>query len=251
MTTDTVVPRRDRLRTATEAEIRATARRLLVAEHGQSPTLRGIAREMGMTAPGLYRYYASLDELLLALCDDLFGEVHATVTAALEAHADDVGARMLGAVRAFRGWALGHPAEFALMFRTGDGRWADGTDGCEQSRRFAALFLELFVGLWDTRPFPLPELHGPVSATCGQLATFARAAGVDLPEGALWVFANSWVRLYGVVCMEALGHLRFMFSDVEPYFEAELEQVARTLGVAWTSPDAGRTAHAASETMAP
>ncbi|WP_258726207.1 TetR/AcrR family transcriptional regulator [Cellulomonas sp. NS3] len=240
-TTETVVPRRDRLRAATEAEIRATARRLLVAEKGQPPTLRGIAREMGMTAPGLYRYYASLDDLLLALCDDLFGEVHGVVTSALEEHGDDLGARMLAAVRAFRGWALAHPAEFGLMFRSGDGLWADGEDGCEQSRRFAALFLELFVGLWAARPFPLPELHGGVAASCGQLATFARTAGVDLPEPALWVFANGWVRLYGVVCMEALGHLRFMFSDVEPYFEAELEQVARTIGVTYAPPvPAGR-----------
>jgi AcrR family transcriptional regulator len=235
-TTDAVVPRRDRLRTATEAEIRATARRLLVAERGQSPTLRGIAREMGMTAPGLYRYYASLDDLLLALCGDLFGEVHEVVTAALTAHGDDLGARVLGAVRAFRGWAVAHPAEFGLMFRSSDGLWAEQDDGCEQSRRFATLFLGLFVALWDADPFPLPEVHGAVAASCGQLAAFATRSGVDLPEPALWVFANSWVRLYGVVCMEALGHLRFMFSDVGPYFEAELEQVAHGLGLEYVPP---------------
>jgi AcrR family transcriptional regulator len=239
-TTETVVPRRDRLRAATEAEIRATARRLLVAEPGQPPTLRGIAREMGMTAPGLYRYYASLDDLLLALCDDLFGEVHGVVTSALDAHGDDLGDRMLAAVRAFRGWALANPAEFGLMFRSGDGLWADADDGCEQSRRFAGLFLELFVGLWDVRPFALPEMRGGVAESCGQLATFARSAGVDLPAPALWVFANSWVRLYGVVCMEALGHLRFMFSDAGPYFEAELEQVAHTIGIAYVPPAGDR-----------
>src|SRR4051812_45420197 len=47
--------RRDRARVETVQEIKDTARRVLV-EHGPDGlALRAIAREMGMTAPGLYR----------------------------------------------------------------------------------------------------------------------------------------------------------------------------------------------------
>ncbi len=49
------VSRRDRLRAATTEEIIQTARRLLVASGPDAMSLRDIAREMGMTAPGLYR----------------------------------------------------------------------------------------------------------------------------------------------------------------------------------------------------
>ena len=36
------------------------------------------------------------------------------------------------------------------------------------------------------------------------------------------VFLSCWIRLYGLVCMEVFGHLRFALDDAEPVFEAEL-----------------------------
>ena len=60
--------RRDRLRAATSEEIIQTARRLLVQSGPEAVTLRAIAREMGMTVPGLYRYFDSHDELLRHVC---------------------------------------------------------------------------------------------------------------------------------------------------------------------------------------
>ncbi|HXB48826.1 MAG TPA: helix-turn-helix domain-containing protein, partial [Streptosporangiaceae bacterium] len=49
--------RRDRVRAATTQEIIQTARRLLVQQGPDAVSLRAIAREMGMTAPALYRYF--------------------------------------------------------------------------------------------------------------------------------------------------------------------------------------------------
>jgi AcrR family transcriptional regulator len=75
--------RRDRLRAATKDEIIATARRLLVRDGPESVTLRAIAREMGMTAPGLYRYYASHEELIRHLVAGIFTELAADIDAAI------------------------------------------------------------------------------------------------------------------------------------------------------------------------
>ena len=58
--------RRDRVRAATTQEILQTARKLLVEDGPAAISLRAIAREMGMTAPALYRYFGSHDELLEA-----------------------------------------------------------------------------------------------------------------------------------------------------------------------------------------
>ena len=55
--------RRERVRAATVDEIKAVALRLLVEEGPEAMTLRAIAREMGMTAPGLYRYFPSHEDL--------------------------------------------------------------------------------------------------------------------------------------------------------------------------------------------
>lgn len=53
---DSPLSRRERARAATAEELVSTARRLLVAHGPAAVILRAIAREMGMTAPGLYRY---------------------------------------------------------------------------------------------------------------------------------------------------------------------------------------------------
>ena len=73
--------RRSRLRDATTAEIKATARRLLVADGPDSLTLRAIAREMGMTAPALYRYFGSHEEIVGGLCLDVLAEITTTLEA--------------------------------------------------------------------------------------------------------------------------------------------------------------------------
>jgi len=64
--------RRDRLRAATSEEIIQTARRLVVESGPEAMSLRAIAKEMGMTAPGLYRYFDSHDELLRHVCASIF-----------------------------------------------------------------------------------------------------------------------------------------------------------------------------------
>src|SRR6201982_4275518 len=84
---DAVQPpsRRDRLRAATIDEIIQTARQLLVKDGPEAVSLRAIAREMGMTAPGLYRYFGSHEELLRHLCAGLFTELGADIHRAIEA----------------------------------------------------------------------------------------------------------------------------------------------------------------------
>src|SRR6266487_3840205 len=78
--------RRDRVRAATSQEIVQTARRLLVEQGIAAVSLRAIAREMGMTAPALYRYYESHEELLRHLVAEIFTELadylHAEIRAA-------------------------------------------------------------------------------------------------------------------------------------------------------------------------
>ena len=77
--------RRDRMRAATVDEIIQTARRLLVESGPEAMSLRAIAREMGMTAPGLYRYFDSHEELLRHVCASIFTELVTDIHRAIEA----------------------------------------------------------------------------------------------------------------------------------------------------------------------
>ena len=113
----TRVPRRERVRQATVEEIKAVARAQMAAEGTAGVTLRAIAREMGMTAPALYRYFGSRDDLVTALVTDAYDALADVMEAAVEAagpggHAE----RVRAAFGAFRTWGLERPTEFALIF---------------------------------------------------------------------------------------------------------------------------------------
>lgn len=227
----TVTSRRDRLRAATLSEIIDTARRLLVAEGQHGVTLRAISREMGMTAPALYRYFDSLDKVIEQLSVTLFDECIAHVQAEV-AKQPDVGTRLLVACREFRRWSLDHRAEFTLMFGSpADAPVQNPTQGAvyEAGMRFCAVYLTLFNELWLAHPFPAPADDDLPADLRAQLADFKAVSGTPLTLGALQVYLSHWIRLYGSVALEVFGHLGFALTDATSMFEVELRTVMLSL----------------------
>jgi AcrR family transcriptional regulator len=240
--------RRDRLRAATIEEIIQTARRLLVQSGPDAVSLRAIAREMGMTAPGLYRYFGSHEELLRHVCANIFTElgedIHQAIQAAVPPSSgsvppapDQVTAKltvkMVAACREFRRWALNHQPEFALLFGVplpglDDGRY-DIADECALA--FAGTFFTLFLELWSAVPFPVPAADQIDPGLRDQLSRYRDALGTDIPVGAVLTFLRCWTVLYGAVAMEVFGHLSFALEDPAPMFEITLGDLASLVGL--------------------
>lgn len=225
--------RRARMRDATIAEIKATARALLVRDGPEALTLRAIAREMGMSAPALYRYFDSHDDLVRALCEETLAEITVAVETARDAAPlDDPPGRLAAASRGFRTWALAHPREFQFTFATMSGHPPIGHEhdlenGGDLS--FGAVFLELFAELWARQPFPVPDETDLPPELVAQLREFSARIGDHLPLGVLMAYVSGWVRLYGAVTIEVFGHLGFALADPGPMFEAMLADMRRQL----------------------
>jgi AcrR family transcriptional regulator len=231
------VSRRDRVRAATTGEIKETARRILVAKGVESVSLRAIAGEMGMTAPALYRYFSSREDLIRNVCGDIFTEIATGIRAAAgraaEESGGDVTAKLIAACREFRHWALTHREEFGLLFGTPlpglEPLHNDKTDEC--AMEFAGSFIGLFLELWQRHPFPVPADGQIEPGLVAQLTRYVAALGVDLPNGAALVFLRCWVRLYGMVSLEVFGHLHFALDDAAPMFEITLAELAGLVGL--------------------
>ncbi|MGH3711954.1 MAG: TetR/AcrR family transcriptional regulator [Micromonosporaceae bacterium] len=238
--------RRERVRASTVGEIKQTARRLLVAEGPAAISLRAIAREMGMTAPALYRYFASHEALIAALCEELKLELLGELERARDAVPPDrLLDRLYAVQRAFRGWAIAHRAEFALVFASvrpaedgvpGTGDESKAAEAAQEAAqeaayRFGAVFLELVVEIWQRTRFPLPEPEVMPAALREQLERFATSVQPAAPVGLAYIYLTGWIRLYGMVALEVFGHLGFALTDVEPLFEAELSAFAATVGL--------------------
>jgi AcrR family transcriptional regulator len=226
------LPRRKRLREATRAEIVTVARRLLVESGPGAVSLRAIARDMGVTAPALYRYYASHEQLLTALIAGLYDELTAALESARDTlPADDVAGRLGATSLAFRRWALTNRAEFGLLFGAPMAGY-DAPAGGPTERadsRFGAVFLDLFTQLWQRRPYPVRADDELDPVLVAELRSWLPSDN-PMPLGAVEVFLRCWIRLYGAVAMEAFGHLRFATTDARPLFERELDGLTELLG---------------------
>jgi AcrR family transcriptional regulator len=238
--------RRDRVRAATTQEIIETARRLLVEQGIAAVSLRAIAREMGMTAPALYRYFTSHEELLRHVVASIFTEISDHVRAAVDAAGDAASAdldqagimaiKLIAACQEFRVWALQHVAEFSMIFGSPlpglemlHDVHMDPTIDC--GYQFGQVFLDLFGDLYRRRPFRIPADDDIQPALRDQLARYRQIVGSDLPLGALQTFLRCWVLLYGAVSLETFGHLRFALEDAAPMFELMLSDLAPMVGL--------------------
>jgi len=234
--------RRDRVRAATAGEIKQTARRILVAEGPEAVSLRAIAREMGMTAPALYRYFSSREDLVRHVCGDIFTEIATDVRAASARAAQesggDVTAKLIAACREFRHWALTHREEFGLLFGTPlpglEALHNDKIDECALD--FASSWITLFLELWQRHPFPVPADDQIEPGLLSQLARYIDGLGVDLPAGAALTFLRCWVHLYGMVSLEVFGHLHFALDDAAPMFEITLGELAGLVALDYPLP---------------
>ncbi|HEX8630995.1 MAG TPA: TetR/AcrR family transcriptional regulator [Catenuloplanes sp.] len=226
--------RRERLRTTTVAELKAAARRQLVTGGPAAVSLRAIARDLGMTAPAIYRYFASLDALIVALTVDFYAELRHTVEAARDRHPPDQPLRRLGEMaRGFRQWARQHPAEFALMFGspvpgvTDFDRLSGPVQ--EAGARFGAAFLDAFGELYARHRMPAPPAQLLDERFTARLGPYAEALGDRFPLPVVYVFLAGWTRLYGLVATEVFGHLQWAMTDAEPLFELELARIVDDL----------------------
>lgn len=227
------------MRAATQAEILGAARSRLVAGGVEQVTLRAIAAELGMTAPALYRYYDSREHLLEALIEVLYDELADVLFEARESQrGGTLKDRFVVTAAAFREWALKHRPEFGLLFgapipgvgiHIGGG--VDASGDHDRGARFAQVWFELFIELWQTNPVSVPADSDVDPRLAQQLGPFIEALPVPVPLGAIVLYLSCWVRLYGAVCTEAFGHLSFALSDGQPLFDELCMDLANRLGL--------------------
>lgn len=227
--------RRERVRDATIREIKTAARAMLVTDGVEALTLRAIAREVGMTAPALYRYFDSREELVLALVVDVYDELTDHILASRQTVPDDdLAGALRASCRALRHWALAHRQEFSLVFANPLGSHLthvpDG-ETHEAGMRFGGVFLDLVVRLWNERGFPTPDPLELDPRLLAELRQCSAEMGSVLPPEAMLLFLDAWMRLYGAVTMEVFGHLHWALDDAEGMFERALADCAGMLGL--------------------
>jgi AcrR family transcriptional regulator len=225
--------RRERVRAATIEEIKATAMRM-IHEHGTDLRFADIARDMGMTAPALYRYFADRDELLSALMVDGFAEMRAQLTAALEAAApDDLAGRIRAVAVAYRAFAKEDPSRFSLLFglpNPGFGRHSEHTSGPAAGATMATLE-ELLRTVLDHGALPPPLVRDVGPSLRTEAATAQAAEGARIPPDAYQALLQFLAAIHGFACLENFDHLTWISDGArDDLFAAQIQLLPRAMG---------------------
>ena len=202
--------RRERQREATFEEIVRVSRDLLA--EGAELSLRAVAARMGMTAPALYRYVGNYQELVDLVAFEIDKAATELFAAAAETQpADDAAARLVCASVAFRQWALANTREFSLVFAN---PVADSSCVRRELLTISSsghLFTDLLHDLWVQKGYPIPTLDALPPTVAEAVRDPLIPANVDKvaaeDRGLIWVYMQGWTTLYGVVTLEAFGHM--------------------------------------------
>jgi len=212
--------RRARYRAETRAEAKGIALRQLAAGGDEAVSLNAIGKEMGVSGPALYRYFASRDALLTELIVDAYGDLVATMEAAdAVARGDGAAARARGFAAAIRAWALAQPHRYLLLYGTPVPGYVAPAGTVALAQRALAPLLNALA----TLPSPAARADPRLPMLDAQFAAWARETGQQVPgpvlrRGMVW-----WTRLHGLLSLEIEGHFGGMGFAPALLYDAEVD----------------------------
>jgi len=209
---------RGRYRAQVRAEVKQAALAQLAQAGPAGVSISAIGKQLGISGPGLYRYFASRDELLTELVIDAYHDLADTLTAAVgDASGQDPRARLEVLARAYRSWALAEPHRYRLLF----GPPLPGYDAHAQrlvdaSWKAMNLLLGVLGEFGDRAAAPAPQ---PLAS---QLAAWAQPYDPGTSPGTALRAVLIWSRLHGIVSLEIAGNFASMGIDPGQLFETQL-----------------------------
>jgi AcrR family transcriptional regulator len=224
---------RERLRAQLVREIKEKARRQLSEVGPPGLSLRAVARDMNMVSSGLYRYFASRDELLTALIVDSYNTLGTWAERALDTDATPPShrARWRAVCAAVRAWALKYPHEYALIFGTPVPGYSAPAGTVEAAVRVPAALFTVVRDAWGDRALNPPDPDRPLSSElAGQARVVTESIAPGLPEPLAVRTAAAWTQLFGMVGFELFGHLKGSFDPADAFFGHTVDLMADLLG---------------------
>lgn len=214
--------RRERNRLSTATEIKNVARALMAREGAGGLSLRAIAREMGMTAPAIYRYFPSRDDLVTALLLDAFDSISTAIeTADAALPPTDYFARVRAIGVTYRTWAKSHPAEYALILGTPiPGYHAPFEVTQPAAHRGFVVLANLVAEILAHSGRSTPAYTDPEHPSLTTAAPTVRDLAI-----------LGWAGFHGLVSLELFGQLNDISPDLDRLFDLQITDYAHRLGL--------------------
>jgi AcrR family transcriptional regulator len=226
---------RDRTRETTREELKAAALRQIAENGVPAFSLRAVAREMGLTAPALYRYFKDREALLGALIVDAFTSFGDSLEKALESRpaADHFG-RMMAICAAYRGWAIANPQRYGLLFGTPVPHARPAPEIHDTGQRSFGVLLRALAAAHAAGALRTPPaMDGPSPLLARRLKALRVNDVLPYPATVIRQALTTWSWIHGLVSLELCGQLPGFLGDATgELIEAEAASHLRAIGMA-------------------
>jgi AcrR family transcriptional regulator len=232
--------RRERLRAQTLQEIEDASFAIIDADGVQALSVAALAREMGMSAPAVYRYFPSRDALVAQLVNLSYEQLVAAMSEAVDGSGKAPHAKVRLLVAAYRDWALRHRWRYGMLF--GEPGGEPPADVTTQGTRTPldqamALLIDLLTNVQDAADADTAQTATTTGDRTldGQLHQWARSQGrPDITPGVARAALLIWSRVHGLVSLELTG--MFAGHSLEAQRLIDLETDAAVQSLTMTNP---------------
>ncbi|MFL5997457.1 MAG: TetR/AcrR family transcriptional regulator [Streptomyces sp.] len=201
---------RERYRAQVRTEIKDRAWEQIATAGASALSLNAIAKQLGMSGPALYRYYAGRDELITELVRDAYRSLADTFRAASRCGAD-----VTTLAHTLRTWALEDPQRYFLIYGTPVPGYHAPDDITAIASEIMATILDACAGL------PSNGTGTPFDAHLEDHRDWAD--GHPAPAAGLHRALTFWTRLHGTLSLELAGHFNGMGFDPALLYAAEVD----------------------------
>ena len=226
------VNRRARYQAETREEAKGIALRQLAEGGIGAVSLNAIGKEMGLTGPALYRYFASRDSLLSSLIIDAYSDLAITVEDTARQSDQGTPRECLRALAdAIRTWAMAQPHRYLLLYGTPVPGYVAPDDTLPLARRVLTPFLNALSAI--------TVVGAPVGSRLAALEVQLETwLGATDQHHSAPVFRRSlvwWTRLHGLISLEIEGHFSMMGFDPALLYAIEVDALLDSMDVGETS----------------
>lgn len=218
-----------------QENIKATARRHMATDGTAALSLRAIARDLDVTAPALYRYFASRDDLITALILDAYNAQADALQAEDALHHDaDPATRLYAVLLRYRTWALEHPIDFQLIYGNPiPGYVAPEEATIAAARRNFEVVVAILQAAHETGQLHPPAAYTNLPPSIGSyLAHLAQRDGYPVAPHLLYIATAGWARIHGIIMLELFTHIQPVIGDTAAFYRAEVRQLMHSMGLA-------------------
>jgi AcrR family transcriptional regulator len=209
------VSRRERLRTQTFQEIEDSSFAIIDTDGVHALTIAALARSMAMSAPAVYRYFASRDALIAHLVTLSYQQLATAMQEAVEGST------------AYRDWALRHRRRYGMLFAERAGHAPGHAAAQTPLDQAMALLIDLLAAIQDTASADSKTGDRDLDE---QLRQWARSQErPDTTPRAATAAIRIWTRIHGIVSLELTGIFDNRTIEAQRLIDLEIDDALASL----------------------